>query len=69
MELLESEIQEKIKKLEQELDIYQKDQQKKIDEFMFTTGLATYISNVNAQVAKLQGKIESLKELINFENK
>jgi hypothetical protein len=64
MELLESEIQDKINKLEQELDIYQKDQQKKIEEFMFRAGLTAYISNVNIQVARLQGQIEILKSLI-----
>jgi hypothetical protein len=61
MELLESEIQDRINKLEQELKIYQEDQQKKIEEFMFKSGLSKYISDVNVQVAHLQGKIESLK--------
>jgi hypothetical protein len=64
MELLESEIQDKIKKLEQELDIYQKDQQKKIEEIMFRTGITTYLAGVNVQVARLQGQIEILKSLI-----
>lgn len=60
----DSDILKKIKVIESELDAYQQEEQKKIEEFMFKSGLTAYLSDVNNKVAKMQGKIEALKELL-----
>ena len=57
-------IQEKIEFLDEELKKYQKENQDKLNEFMRQTGILDFIHETNVHVAQLQGKIDSLKEIL-----
>ena len=61
---MKKKIQEKIEFLEGELTKRQKENNDKLNEFMRQTGILDFVNENRVQDSLLQGKIDSLKEIL-----
>ena len=61
---MKEKIQEKIEFLEGELTKRQKENNDKLNEFMRQTGILDFVNENRVQDSLLQGKIDSLKEIL-----
>ena len=61
---MKKKIQEKIEFLEGELAKRQKENSDKLNEFMRQTGILDFVNENRVQDSLLQGKIDSLKEIL-----